>query len=321
MYKKVIGRAPINIALIKYWGKKDEKEVIPFQPSISVSLDVFQTITTIETHDQGLFEFLINDQEDAITEKKVYKFLKQFTDEKTLKGIRVETKNTGPTAAGLASSASGFAALAITANHFFQTDYPLETLASITRKGSGSAIRSLLPECVMWKSDGNIERLHFPFDDVILGIIIVNDKEKQMGSTEAMKLSVETSPLYDAWVKQSFIDTKLFIDAMQQKDFHALGLISEDNALRMHEVSRHSIPSVDYLTETSKHVIQIIQKCREEKGIEMYATMDAGPNVKIITRKKYQARIQHECHDLNHHIIWSGIDHQGAVIIDEILND
>lgn len=321
MYKKVVGRAPINIALIKYWGKKDEVEVIPFQPSISLSLDVFQTVTTIETHDKDIFEFNLNERKDLKTEQKVYAFLKQFTDEQTLKGIRVDTKNTGPTAAGLASSASGFAALAMTANHFFNTQYTLETLASITRKGSGSAIRSLLPECVMWKSDGSIERVSFPFKDVVLGIVIVNAKEKKMGSTEAMKLSVETSPLYADWVKQSFIDTQLFIETLNNQDFETMGLLAEGNALRMHEVSRHSVPSIDYLTETSRDIIRMIQTLRESKGIKMYATMDAGPNVKIMTRKPYQNQIDLEFKNIHQSIIWSGIDTQGAVILDEILKD
>jgi diphosphomevalonate decarboxylase len=321
MYKKVTGRAPINIALIKYWGKKDEIEVIPFQPSISLSLDVFQTVTTIETHDKDVFVFLLNGEKDDKTSRKVYAFLKHFTDEQTLKGIRVMTKNTGPTAAGLASSASGFAALAITANRFFQTQYSMETLASITRKGSGSAIRSLLPECVMWKTDGSIEQISFPFKDMVLGIVIVNAKEKKMGSTEAMKLSVETSPLYESWVKQSHIDTNLFISALHHQDFKAMGLLAESNALRMHDVSRHAVPSVDYLTETSRHIIDYIQLLRETEGLPIYATMDAGPNVKIMTQKAYQDHIERAFKKINQTLIWSNIDTQGAIILDEIFEN
>jgi len=318
MYTKVVGRAPINIALIKYWGKKDEKEVIPFTPSISLSLAIYETITEISYHDEIGFSFLLNDQPHEKTAAKVYQFLKNFTDDKTLQHIHVNTKNSGPTAAGLASSASGFAALAITANHFFQTQFTLHTLASITRKGSGSAIRSLLGTCVMWDEHGQITPIDYPFEDTVMGIIIINSQEKKMGSTEAMKLSVETSPLYASWITQSFNDTQNFLQALNDKDFHAMGLLSEDNALRMHEVARHSNPPIEYLTHESYHMIEHIKQLRTHHPLEIYATMDAGPNVKILTRKANQTFIHDYFKQLGIDIIWSEIDQKGAYIIDAI---
>jgi diphosphomevalonate decarboxylase len=316
MHKKVSGRAPINIALIKYWGKKDEVEVIPYQPSISLSLDIFETITTIQTYDGDTFKFELNHEPHPKTQAQVEKFLKHFTDENTLKKIYIQTHNTGPTAAGLASSASGFAALAVTANHFFETHYPLEKLAEITRKGSGSAIRSLLPGCVMWDIDGLITPISFPFDDVLMGIIIINGKEKSIGSTEAMKLSVLTSPLYPDWVKQSFIDRDRFLDALKNKDFDQMGIITELNALHMHEVARQSKPEIKYLTEESYKVILEINKLRKDSKISLYATMDAGPNVKILTRISHQKDIVDHFKTLGYDILWSGVDSKGACIID-----
>ena len=317
MHKKVSGRAPINIALIKYWGKKDEVEVIPYQPSISLSLDIFETITTIQTHDENTFKFELNHAPHPKTKALVETFLKHFTDENTLKHIYIHTYNTGPTAAGLASSASGFAALAITANQFFKTHYSMDKLAEITRKGSGSAIRSLLPGCVMWDVDGRITPIPFPFEDVLMGIIIINGKEKEIGSTQAMKISVETSPLYPNWVKQSFIDRDQFLNALKNIDFDQMGDITESNALHMHEVALHSIPEIKYLTEESFKVISHIKKLRNEKNLSIYATMDAGPNVKVLTRVSFQNTIEKHFKALGYDILWSKIDCRGACIIDE----
>ena len=191
MMTYVKARAPINIALIKYWGKKDIKEVLPYQPSLSLSLDIFETETVIQKADHNDFVFKINNIEDDKIKHKVETFIKLFDININLNGIEIHTKNTGPTAAGLASSASGFAALAVAVNRFFNFNYNLDMLSSLTRKGSGSAIRSLLPKAVAWLPDGHIEQVDFSFDDVCLGVVIINDQKKSIGSTEAMKLSVE----------------------------------------------------------------------------------------------------------------------------------
>jgi len=315
--KSVTSRAPINIALIKYWGKKDEVEILPFQPSLSLSLDIFETRTTIKTHDQEDFLFSINGKADEKIKTKVICFLKLFDQNINLKGIKIETHNTGPTSAGLASSASGFAALAVAANQFFGFNYPLDKLASITRKGSGSAIRSLLPDAVAWYPEGHIKPIHFPFDDVMLGVIIINDQEKSIGSTEAMKLSVETSPEYSNWVTQSYIDFDAFLHGLEDQNFDTIGAISEKNSLYMHHICETTVPSIQYLSPQSKKVIAYIQNLRENHHIKAYVTMDAGPNVKVLTRRKYQSLIEHYLKEEHIDILWSGIDTKGAVIINE----
>ncbi|MGB0417417.1 MAG: diphosphomevalonate decarboxylase [Acholeplasmataceae bacterium] len=314
----VKARAPINIALIKYWGKKDIKEVLPYQPSLSLSLDIFETETVIQKADHNDFVFKINNIEDDRIKHKVETFIKLFDININLNGIEIHTKNTGPTAAGLASSASGFAALAVAVNRFFNFNYDLDMLSSLTRKGSGSAIRSLLPKAVAWLPDGHIEQVDFSFDDVCLGVVIINDQKKSIGSTEAMKLSVETSPLYTQWVKQSFIDFEAFKETLKNKDFKKLGNITEKNALLMHEVCHQTVPKIQYLSPSSYDVISLIQSLRTTLDIDCYVTMDAGPNVKVLTKIEYQATIESHLNEKGYDILWSGIDKKGAVILDEI---
>ena len=315
--KSVTARAPINIALIKYWGKKDDVEVLPFQPSLSLSLDIFETRTHLSNNETQEFIFSINGKEDEKVKQKAITFLRLFDPNIKLDGITIQTKNTGPTAAGLASSASGFAALAVAANHFFGFHYSLDKLASITRKGSGSSIRSLLPSAVAWYPEGHIQPIHFPFDDVVLGVIIINDQEKSIGSTEAMKLSVETSPEYANWVHQSHLDFDAFLIGLKEENFDTIGSITEKNALYMHHICETTVPSIKYLSQHSKKVIALIQHLREQQHIQAYVTMDAGPNVKVLTRKKYQSLLEHYLSEEHIHILWSGIDTQGAVIVDE----
>ena len=314
----VKARAPINIALIKYWGKKDIKEVLPYQPSLSLSLDIFETETVIQKADHNDFVFKINNIEDDKIKHKVETFIKLFDININLNGIEIHTKNTGPTAAGLASSASGFAALAVAVNRFFNFNYDLDMLSSLTRKGSGSAIRSLLPKAVAWLPDGHIEQVDFSFEDVCLGVVIINDQKKSIGSTEAMKLSVETSPLYTHWVKQSFIDFEAFKETLKNKDFKKLGNITEKNALLMHEVCHQTVPKIQYLSPSSYDVISLIQSLRTTLDIDCYVTMDAGPNVKVLTKIEFQGTIESHLNEKGYDILWSGIDKKGAVILDEI---
>lgn len=316
MKSYVSSRAPINIALIKYWGKKDEIEVLPYQPSISLSLDVFETHTIIK-RTEGPFEFTINGLQDEVMANQVKHFLKNFT-QGNLDQISVTTTNSGPTAAGLASSASGYAALSTAANAFFETKFTLSQLSEITRKGSGSAIRSLLPNCVKWDVDGLIYPIQWSFPKAKMGIIIVSDKKKKISSREAMKISILTSPLYDRWVNQSFEDAQQFETFNDMHQFSELGSLIEQNALFMHKVCETSRPKIQFLTDQSYQIINHIQDKRKQKTYEAYVTMDAGPNVKVLCLEEDTQTIEKDLKQFGYDIIWSNIDQKGAVILDEV---
>lgn len=284
--KRVCVKAPINIALIKYWGKRDEVNVLPYNPSISLSLDLYETKTIIEAKETPGLTFTLNDQSDLKSEQKVRQFLTFFPFDETQQGLVIRSFNTGPTAAGLASSASAFAALAVACNLYFDEPYDFETLASITKKGSGSAIRSLLGGCVEWDTEGRIHALKWPFTDVVLGVVVLRAERKETGSTEGMKHTIQTAPSYLAWVDRAHQDAQAFKAALADEDFTKIGHLSEANALAMHAVCEDANPPIYYLNEQSRTLIQGIQEARHQGLFDVYCTMDAGPNVKLLHRSQ-----------------------------------
>lgn len=289
--KRVCVKAPINIALVKYWGKHDEVNVLPFNPSISLSLDLYETKTILQAKEAPGLEFTLNEQSDPKSEGKVRQFLSFFPFDETQQGLVIRSYNTGPTAAGLASSASAFAALAVACNQFFGEPYDFDTLASITKKGSGSAIRSLLGGCVEWDTQGRIHALDWPFDDVVLGVVVLVAGRKDIGSTEGMKHTIQTAPSYLTWVEKAHQDALAFKAALADQDFTKIGHISEANALAMHAVCEDANPPIQYLNKQSRALIQGIQSARKQGLFEAYCTMDAGPNIKLLHRAKDSIRL------------------------------
>ena len=160
--KSVTSQAPINIALLKYWGKRDEQLVLPYTDSISLSLDLFQTTTTLSYQEIEAPTFELNGCSDEKSAPKIFSFVKKMIGTEP-KNLHISTRNSGPTAAGLASSASGYAALSVAVNHYYNLQLSEADLQTFTRMGSGSAIRSLKGGCVLWRRDGLIESVAFPF--------------------------------------------------------------------------------------------------------------------------------------------------------------
>lgn len=287
---KAKARAHANIALIKYWGKSDEGLSLPMNSSLSLTLDAFFTETEVEFTDK-IFEdkFYLDGVEDLDTLPKVSKFLDLFRKAKgmDLRAI-VKSENFVPTAAGLASSASGFAALAAAANVASGLNCESRELSTFARKGSGSATRSIYGGIVEWQKGYNDEtsfaREIDPGDwDIGMIIVLVNSSKKKISSREGMKSTVVSSPLYSSWVEESEKDLTMIKNAVAKQDFKKMGSISERNALRMHATMMGANPPIMYFEPNSILVMQIVRELREE-GIPCYFTMDAGPNVKILCR-------------------------------------
>ena len=208
----------------------------------------------------------------------------------------VKSINYVPTAAGLASSASGFAALAAAANVASGLKLNNRELSMYTRQGSGSATRSIYGGLVEWRR-GILEKDSYavPIDDakwdIGMVVVIVNPKEKLISSREGMKRTVETSPFYKDWVESAEEDLKQIKIAIKKRDFEQMGLIAERNGLKMHATMLGANPPLSYWEPESVVVMQMVRELRKE-GIPCYFTMDAGPNVKILCKLSESQKIK-----------------------------
>lgn len=283
-----------NIALIKYWGKRDEALFLPTKSSISVALTSFTTTTTIAPADSYNDTLIINNTTaDGEEKQKVTRFLDLFRKRYAITDhVVVTSHNSFPTAAGLASSASGFAALTKALNNFYNLGLSSKELSTLARMGSGSACRSIHDGFVLWhkgtcSADSYAEQLftddHWPELRVLVAVIDSN--KKAISSRTAMQQTVATSPNYNAWVKRSQTRIPAMIDAIKRKDFHAVGTLAEIDCLEMHHCIQTTTPHINYWQQGTKKVMKQVKALRD-RGIPCYFTIDAGPNVKILTLEK-----------------------------------
>lgn len=285
--------APSNIALCKYWGKRNSELNLPLTSSLSISLGNLGSTTTISfcEHDD---EIILNTQilsptSEFVTRAK--KFLDLFRPNQNT-FFRVDTHNTIPTAAGLASSASGFASLVVAINDLFELNLNKQELSILARLGSGSACRSLWHGFVEWnkgEKDDGMDSFAKPIDitwsELCIGLLMVESGPKKISSREAMKYTVETSTLYKQWTTQVDHDLTLIKQAIQTKNFELLGSTAEQNAIAMHATMLDATPSINYSTAETLRIREQVQQCRRD-GASVYFTQDAGPNLKLLFLEK-----------------------------------
>lgn len=298
-------RAHTNIALLKYWGKADTTYMVPTTTSISLTLDEFYTDTTV-TFDNTLTNDVVFLNDTQLTGNQASKVVHVLDLVRELAGIKifahVSSTNHVPTAAGLASSASAFAALAGAASYAAGLEPTLADISRLARRGSGSASRSVFGGFVKWeRGTDDTTSVAEPLNEVIdwpiqLITVILNDQPKAVDSRSGMQHAQATSPFYDIWVARTNSQTEAMIAALNAHDLDAIGSIAEANALEMHATNTTANPPFNYLTDRSWAVLSIIQKLRAT-GISVYATMDAGPNVKLISDPKDTDTILAALHD------------------------
>jgi diphosphomevalonate decarboxylase len=290
--KSATAFAPSNIALCKYWGKRDAELNLPTASSLSISLGKLGSEVTLapcEGHDR----FTLNGRRlapECVFARRASAFFDLFRPHKKF-FLEVVAQNTIPTAAGLASSASGFAALTLALNDLLGWKLDRRRLSIIARLGSGSACRSLFEGFVEWRAgkaadgmDSFAEALPVRWPDLRIGLVVISEKEKAIGSRDAMAHTRETSPLYAAWPETVARDLAALKDALQRRAFTTLGEVAEGNALAMHATMLAARPAVVYCLPESLEAMQTIRALRAE-GCEVYFTMDAGPNLKLLFRK------------------------------------
>jgi len=285
--KPVTVRSYANIAIIKYWGKKKEKEMVPATSSISLTLENMYTETTLSPlpADARADEFYINGQLQNETEhKKMSKIIDRYRPEGA-GFVRIDTKNNMPTAAGLSSSSSGLSALVKACNDYFQLGLDRKELALEAKFASGSSSRSFYGPIAAWDKDsGEI----YPVEtDLKLAMImlVLEDQKKPISSRDGMKLCVETSTTFEEWIRQSEQDYKDMLIYLKENDFEKVGALTEKNALAMHATTKTANPPFSYLTDASYEAMDFVRQLREQ-GESCYFTMDAGPNVKVLCLEK-----------------------------------
>lgn len=305
--------APVNIAVIKYWGKRNEELILPINSSLSVTLhqDQLKTTTTVAT--SRSFEqdrIWLNGKEEDISHPRIQSCLREIRrlarkrrndddpglDSATLSHkVHICSVNNFPTAAGLASSAAGFACLVYTLARVFGVEGELSVIA---RQGSGSACRSMYGGFVQWimglQDDGKdslaqqVEpETHWP--ELRILVLVASAARKSVGSTSGMQTSVQSSCLLkhraDAVVSGRMVE---MIEAIRRKDFPAFAELTMKDSNQFHATCLDTYPPIFYLNIVSQQVINLVHRYNQHYGETRVAySFDAGPNAVIFTLQKH----------------------------------
>lgn len=285
-----------NIALIKYWGKRNFPNNRPAVPSLSITLDSLRTDTAIRFDPElGSDSVRLNGEPDPKTAARVTACLDVL---RSRAGNRVfahvETRNNFPTEAGLASSASGFAALVAAADRALGLDLPRDELSRIARRSSGSAARSLYGGFVeMPLADAGeaayplLDADQWPLSVVIA---VTATGTKSVGSSEGMERTARTSDYYEAWLASAGGDFAEGRDAVLRKDFQRLARVSEKSCLKMHALMLSAEPGLIYWNHATVSCLHAVRALRDQ-GVEVFFTMDAGPQVKAVCTSGDRPRV------------------------------
>lgn len=282
--------APSNIALSKYWGKRDRARNLPLNSSLSISLSDWGSHTTVAPSESGVDSVSLNGETlsaDTAFAKKALKFADLFRCDHNIP-LTITTKNTIPTAAGLASSASGFAALTQALCGSFGLELSKPQMSLMARLGSGSATRSLWHGFVRWDkgaredgADSFAAPLDITWPEFRIAIIPVDIGPKSHSSRDGMNHTVDTSPLFATWPEMAETDCAFVERAVRNQSFIELGERVEANALAMHATMQAARPALTYLNRDSWTILERLWQARGQ-GLQAYATMDAGANVKLV---------------------------------------
>jgi diphosphomevalonate decarboxylase len=292
-HMKATAIANANMALSKYWGKRSTDPILPQNGSISMTLDGAETTTTVEfSENYKEHQVIINDEEFKKDEKDLPGHLERIMKRAGVEGVhaKVVSNSTIPIAAGLASSAAGFSAVTYAAAEALDLKLSEKELSIMTRMGSGSACRSIAGGFVEWYrgelDDGSdsfaesiVDENYWPEFRIIATII--SEKKKAVSSRAGMAQTVETCPFYDAWLEDIKNDLDAIREGIKERNFTKVGEVAEFNAVKMHSTMMTTKPGIFYWIAETMSIIHEIRQMREE-GVDVYFTMDAGPNVAVM---------------------------------------
>lgn len=274
-----------NIALVKYWGKRDVARNLPAVPSLSLTLDRFTTTTTVSPADRD--EVVLGGAPAPDDEAgRVLGLLDRLAPDRPR--VRVVSANNFPSAAGLASSASAFAALALAGAAALRRPLDRVALSVLARQGSGSACRSLWGGFVEWRMgerDDGADSHGVPVApadhwDVRMVVGVVSSAKKAVGSTTGMTRA-RTSPYWPAWEATAAADVAEARAAVLARDLERLGAVMERSTFKMHATTSTAASPFLYWQANTVACVQAVWSLRE-RGVPAWVTMDAGPNVKVL---------------------------------------
>lgn len=305
MTLKATALAHPNIAFIKYWGIKDEGERLPANDSLSMNIGCLSTRTTVEYDSRLSSDSLVINGQAVNGEAllRVHRFMdriRSMTDQSLF--AHITSENNFPIGAGIASSASGFAALALAGTAALGFDLQERELSGLARFGSGSACRSIPGGFVEWRTDTNTSESYAfsiaPPDHWKLAdcIVILSEAHKPVGSEEGMR-NAASSPLQEARIKDSSRRMDLCRNAILNRDFDALSTITELDSNMMHAVMMTSNPPLFYWHPQSLALMKTIKDWQNE-GLPVTYTLDAGPNVHVICIQEVMGEIIRKIHQI-----------------------
>lgn len=297
----VVAEANTNIALVKYWGKNDEEYNLPAVPSLSLTLQGLRTRTEVRLDPALPADRLLLNESD-VTGEPLAKVSRHLDRVARFLGVSdrprawVRSDNNFPTAAGLASSASAFAALSVAAAGALRPGFVLDDvsraqLAVLARQGSGSAARSLYGGIVLLGTGtpGQCDSARATpvlgtddWPDLRMVIGVASEAAKDTGSTDGMRHTAATSPYFAPFVAAAPTDLRQAMAAVKARDLVALGAVVERSALRMHASALAADPAVVYLRGATIEGLHALRSLRA-RGVAAYFTCDAGPHPKALT--------------------------------------
>ena len=286
----VTASASPSLALIKYWGKLADGVNLPATPSLAITLDSLRTVTRVASSPNGATRDEITVAGALQPPDRFEAFIDRFRARAgSTRRVTVASESTFPTAAGLASSSSGFAALALGLDAFFGTGMTSHELSAVARTGSGSASRAVYGGFTVWRAGAEYaEPLAAPdhWPDLRVLVVVLSADTKPISSRAAMARTVETSPIYRRWCEASQGIFERGVEALLRRDIDELGAAMRESYLFMFSTMFTARPPVIYWLPESTALLHEAEHLRRD-GIPVFETMDAGPQVKLVTTADY----------------------------------
>ncbi len=285
--REITAVAGPSLALLKYWGKQDGGVNLPATPSIAVTLGGLESRARVAFAPEGTGDLIVLDGR----EQPAHHFAPMLNELRHLardeRGFVIESSNNFPTAAGLASSSSGFAAVAAAAARLLGLPTKAEQLSPLARIGSGSAARAVFGGFTLWPAGAlSASPLH-PVDfwpELRVVVVTVSAGAKSISSRAAMEATRRSSPYYEAWVRDAGALLEDGIEALANRDLEKLGVLMRRSYMRMFGSMLAADEPILYWRAGSLNALLLCEELRG-RGVQAWETMDAGPQVKILTEE------------------------------------